>query len=304
MKNKKNNKLKKTKKENKKKNKITQVNKKLKKLNCSANLSDKEYSCYTDKSLDKIKKFWNIRHPDDKIQTNSSKDIWNSLKNKLQNTCNSEACWLRQKFMDGNLDKQMLNYTFAPNAPETWKKNPNTWLSSTDILQVMSQYEKKYPFFEFLGPSPIDFDKTKLFGECVWEEICRFNVKDMLKKSKKKIGMIFNTDPHNKPGEHWVALFLDLERNFLFYFDSVASRTPSPIMELIRRISSQLNHLNKQTNIIKNNVPHQKKNSECGIYCLYFITELLNGKEPEFFLSDRIKDDEIEKFRKYFFNFN
>tara|TARA_Y100001970_G_C14246331_1_gene868534 strand:+ start:1546 stop:2466 length:921 start_codon:yes stop_codon:yes gene_type:complete len=293
---------KKTKQNKNKRKRKTQKKKELKKLNCSGNTSKNDFTCYSDKSLDKIKKIWNLKHPDDKINENDTKKIWENLKNKLNNVCNSEACWLRQKFMEGNVDKEMLNYTFSPLSPPEWKKNPNTWLSSTDIIAVMSQYEKKYPFFEFLGPSPIDFDKTKLFGECVWEEICRFNVEDMLKKSKKKIGMIFNTDPHTKSGEHWIALFLDLERNFLFYFDSVAQRTPSPIMRLIERIIGQLNNLNKQVKIIKNNVPHQKKNTECGVYCLYFITELLKNKDPEFFLNDRIPDNEMEKFRKYFFN--
>lgn len=298
---------KKSKQKKNKKNKTKKVTnkkeKQMKKLNCSGNVSKHDFTCYSDKSIDKIKQLWNLRHSDDKILDNDTKEIWNKLKARMNNVCNSEACWLRQKFMEGKVDKEMLNYTFSPNAPLEWKKKPNTWLSSTDIIGVMNQYEKKYPFFEFLGPSPIDFDKTKMFGECVWEEICRFNVENMLKQSKKKIGMIFNTDPHNKSGEHWIALFLDLERKFLFYFDSVAQRTPSPIMRLIERIIGQLNNLNIKVKIIKNNVPHQKKNTECGVYCLYFISQLVKNVSPDFFLRDRITDDQIHSFRKYFFNY-
>ena len=37
--------------------------------------------------------------------------------------------------------------SFAPEAPKSWNKNPNEWLSSTDILKVMKQYEKAYRCF-------------------------------------------------------------------------------------------------------------------------------------------------------------
>ena len=50
----------------------------------------------------------------------------------------------------------------------------------------MKQYEKVYPCFEFMGPSPIDFDKRKMYGECVWEELCHFNLEDQIKKKKKR----------------------------------------------------------------------------------------------------------------------
>ena len=43
-----------------------------KKVNCSpkpeAEIND--FSCYTDKSLHKLKELWNARHPDAKITTN------------------------------------------------------------------------------------------------------------------------------------------------------------------------------------------------------------------------------------------
>ena len=52
----------------------------------------------------------------------------------------------------------MLEETFAPNMPDTWKKNPREWLDSDNITDVMKQYEKANPTFEFIGPTPIDYD--------------------------------------------------------------------------------------------------------------------------------------------------
>ena len=48
-----------------------------------------------------------------------------------------------------------------------------------------------------------------MYGECVWDELCNFNLSDEINKKKnKKIGIIFNTDPHYKGGAHWVFLSL------------------------------------------------------------------------------------------------
>ena len=54
----------------------------------------------------------------------------------------------------------------------------------------MKQYEKYYRCFEFIGPSPIDYDTHMYEGECVWKELCEFSLKDQIKSGKTKIGMI------------------------------------------------------------------------------------------------------------------
>ena len=40
-------------------------------------------------------------------------------------------------------------------------------------------------------------------------------------KSLNKIGIIFNTDPHNKSGSHWISLFIDVKKKIICFFDSV-----------------------------------------------------------------------------------
>ena len=51
-----------------------------------------------------------------------------------------------------------------------------------------------------------------------------------------------------------------------------------------------------------NTKSHQRENTECGIYCLYCISELLSGnKEPQDFLTKRISDDDMEALRYKFF---
>ena len=50
----------------------------------------------------------------------------------------------------------------------------------------MKQYESKFKYFKFIGPSPIDFDKKKHFGNCVWNgdvitKLFKFEVLVLLK---------------------------------------------------------------------------------------------------------------------------
>ena len=164
---------------------------KLIKLQCSPKTKKKGYSCLTDDAIYKLRDLWNIRHPDVAINSNDPKEIWEKMKDNMKSVCNKESCWLKQGFVNGQLNRE-LETSFAPASPSEWKKNPNEWLSSLDIMNVMKQYEDAYKCFEFIGPSPIDYDTHKLYGECVWEELCHFNLENQINNGKMKIGVIFN----------------------------------------------------------------------------------------------------------------
>ena len=273
-----------------------------KKVNCSPNPDKKNFTCYSDNALFKMKKLWNARHPRNKITTNTSKDIWHELRENMSSSCDRESCWLRSKFMDGKLDSELLNYTFAPKSPKIWKTDE--WLSSLDIEAVMKQYEKYYKCFEFLGPSPMDFDHHKLYGECVWEELCKLNISDMIKRHKNKIGIILNTDPHYKDGEHWISLFINIKKKYIIYFDSNGNPPPKEVKELITKITKQGKQIGIDFDVLINTLEHQKTESECGMYSLYFIIQMLKDKNKDYFLRNKIPDEEVFDLRKKYFNGN
>ena len=147
-------------------------NKRHTKLQCSpkAKGDDNKFTCYTSYDLQKLKKSWNIRHSDDLITSDEPKEIWTILKDRLHNVCNKESCWLRQNFVSSAIGTELLN-SFSPQQPKSWKKEPYEWLTTTDIQNVMKQYEDAYDDFEFIGPSPIDYDKN-VNNQCVWPELC------------------------------------------------------------------------------------------------------------------------------------
>ena len=286
----------------KNRNKTIKNSNDLKKVNCSPNPNNKNYTCYSDNALHKMKKLWNIRHPRNKIKTNDSKLIWSELKNNMSNSCDKESCWLRSKFMEGKLDSELLNYTFAPKAPNEWKSKPNEWLSSVDIESVMKQYEIYYRCFVFLGPSPIDYDTHKLYGECVWEELCKFNLSQEIKRNKNKIGVIFNTHPHYKSGEHWISLFINIKKKFIIYFDSNGNEPPKKVNKFVNDVISQGKQIGIDFKYYKNEIEHQETESECGMYSLYFIVEMLKDKSPTYFLENKIDDREVFNLRNKYFN--
>ncbi len=260
------------------------------------------FTCYTKASLFKLKNIWNARHGDSKITTNVPKEIWDYLSSHMANTCKRESCWLKKNWINQKLPKNILDNTFAPEQPDVWKKKPTEWLTSIDILDVMKQYEKTYKSFEFLGPSPVDFDTHKMYGECVWEELCKFSLKEMKSKGKTKIGIIFNTDKHTQPGSHWVAMFIDMKKQDIYYFDSYADEAPREIEKLGKKIQMQSETFGKKYKYIENKKRHQWSDSECGMYCLHFIIELVKGVSFKKIESKRIDDKFMKKLRNIYFN--
>lgn len=264
------------------------------------------FSCFTDKSLIKLRDAWNAKNSQDKILTSDGDAIHKELSLKLRDQCKTEACWV-DKLLDNNkaVAAEINENSFAPTQPQTWDQNPNEWLSSDEITRVMKQYENAYRNFKFIGPSPIDFDK-KMGNGCVWNELCKFNINQMLKQGKTKIGFIYNTDPHTKGGKHWISMFIDIKKGKIFFFDSVGDTAPKEIKDFVERVKEQ----GKQRGINfvydeNHPVEHQYGDTECGIYSLFFIVHMLQNKiTQEYMKTHVLKDKYMEAFRNKYFNKN
>lgn len=265
-----------------------------------------DQTCFTPEALDKLKNLWNARHKDDKIESDDAREIWSGLRNRFAGVCDSEKCWLRQSFAANKIDHDIVNYTFAPNSPPSWKNNPNEWLTSTDISAVMKHFERRYKQFAFIGPSPIDFDTHMMYGDCVWEDLCKFSISRMIKKRKRMIGIVFNTDPHTEDGEHWVSMFIDLSNKspYIFYFDSNGDPVKTEIMTFANRVIEQGKNVGLDIKFYQNHPrEHQQGDSECGMYSLFMIIELLTGRKTyEYFMTHTIPDKDVERFRGIYFN--
>ena len=251
-------------------------------------------TCYTTDTLQDIREAYN-KHHKDKISENDPKEIAHQLRKKLGKSCSQEDCWL-EEIQDGEKRRQLNELLFAPDRPNEWEKAPTTWLSNYDIADVLRQYEVAYPKFKLLGPSAIDYDYKEEGGKCVWEELCRLSLKEVMQHGKTKLGVIFNLDKHDGPGTHWVAMFIDLDENMIIYYDSAANPEPQEITRLKNEVITQAKQLDppKKMKLNKNITAHQSSNTECGMFCLFFIITCITRKlEPA--IKDKLKtSDKID----------
>ena len=271
-----------------------------KKLNCHPRKSKKRQTCYDDNELVILKDTWNKKR-DEKIVASNPMDIWNELKNKMAD-CPQELCWVDKIVNEGDV-KNKLYKNFAPKMPESWNTNKNEWLDSNNIKNVLDQYKEHYKNFTYFGPSPMDFDK-KIRGVCVWPELCHLSLKEQVKKGITKIGVVLNIDKHTKGGSHWVGLYMDLKERYIFYFDSCDGDTPKEVTAFTNKMANQAKDLKiKLRKYTNKGLQHQQGTTECGMYVLYFIINLLEKtKSVAYFKKNRIPDENMEEFRTIYFN--
>ena len=119
-----------------------------------------------------------------------------------------------------------------------------------------------------------------------------------------KIGVIFNIDPHYKEGSHWVAMFIDVRKEGIYYFDSYGERIPHKINKFGKDVIQQGKRLKLNFEFIKNKKRHQYKESECGMYSLFIIIQMIKGKQSfEDLANTHITDERMLRLRKEYFNF-
>lgn len=286
---------------------------------CAPTKEYKDGSCFDYETLVKIAKNYNKKYSD-KINISLNKeDLVNQLDNKLKQECNDQICWLKQSFTREILDDTIKN-TFRPEGPT----QKNGWLNTTHIDEVMEQYHEKYPNFLYLGTVPSDFEDLPILG------FQKINFDNLLKKGKYQLGMVINLDKHNQSGSHWVALYINLKKNQVYFFDSVGHKPIKSIKKFIDRVikymykkkygneiplkylekayekfdklSPQVQQALKQIDIRFNNVQHQKADSECGVYSINFILRMLQGESFDNIINNPVKDQEMEKCRQVYFN--
>jgi hypothetical protein len=281
------------------------------KEHCSPRKDKIEHSCLNKSFLIKIAKILNKHFKSKiKIKKASKKKLFEDVSKILKNnSCNSEICVFKNSKISKYFSKsdiENIKTFFRPEKPIKWEKNPNTWLTTVDINNVMEQYEKKYPHFKYYGATPIDFNLKYDDNTCMVSDICNIDINNI--KNKKCIGMVFNTDPHNRSGQHWFSMYVDLvgknmDKPAIYYFDSATpvesiEEIPVQIIKLIEKLQNQSNFM---FDIFFNDIKHQHGNTECGMYCLHFITEMLKGKDFLKYIQSNLTDKNIEKYRKKFF---
>jgi len=284
-------------------------NKMYKQEHCSPGENDVDGSCLDDDIVIKVAKTLNNMSKTDKklneITLNRSpEDIHDDVCKEISkiSNCSSEACWQKIKSLMEALgpDKEEFKNSFKPIMPDKWIQNYNEWLSTFDIEECLKQHMESDEKFYFYGAVPMDFRK------CSVSNLCNFEMKEHLINSKSKIGIVFNTDPSTKGGEHWISMYIDLGKhnsdNYgIYYFDSFGKKPSMEVKELIQKIINQGSQCNRKPLYFYNDYPYQKENSQCGMYSIHFIKSMLEGLSFEDYLDTKLNDGLMIQLRNQYF---
>ena len=97
-------------------------------------------------------------------------------------------------------------------------------------------------------------------------------------------------------------MFVDISTKQICYFDSGGDNAPIEVCKLKDKIQHQGKRLHIDFKFHKNYpFEHQMHDSECGVYCIYFIAEMLINPTFDRFKKKRITDKEMEKYRNIYF---
>lgn len=239
---------------------------------------------------------YNKEHPKEtkiSCKGRDTDDVWEELRSRLSSKCQT-----------GRAECIVASLLRRPKAPAEWTLNREEWLSSDDIDAVEKNYKQLFPDYYYVGSVPMDFDLQDETRKCVVSALCSMNLPQLAKKGYGRIGIVVNTDPHDGPGQHWVAVFADvrpeLEYPRVTYFDSYAHEPEPEIKKLMKRWKEQWDDSGahkKEMKMTFNKTRHQYKDSECGMYCLYFHYACI----MDIPMGEKMPDEVINTFRNLLF---
>ena len=88
--------------------------------------------------------------------------------------------------------------------------------------------------------------------------------------------LIINTDPHQLPGQHWIAIYF-LNKNTVEYFNT-SGRQPS-IKSIIKFMYKNAKYVIYNTSQLQSDY-----SMTCGAFCIYYLTDRLNVYSQKYIL--------------------
>jgi hypothetical protein len=143
-------------------------------------------------------------------------------------------------------------------------------LDNIQIDRYMKKVEKKHPHFIYIGTLPSNIHP-------------RFRINNNF-----DYGIVFNIDPSNKPGSHWVSVFIDNHpkddhTKSVEYYDSCGCPPPKRIDRYLKKQFGDKGYKYKINDVIHQNYLIKRGrrkmiNNMCGVYAINFIERRLHGE--------------------------
>ena len=186
-----------------------------------------------------------------------------------------------------------INENFKPVGPVDWALFSN--FVEDNVMRHLSRWDNT-----FLG-----LDVNLMDFQDYGGSLTKLNFTDngIMYNGKiyKTFGCVLNTmkmsGDLSKVG-HWVALFCDFRNpnaRTIEYFNSSGRSAPPELWSWMQTVPNC-------TPLNVSNIQHQKSETECGIYSIFFITARVCGICYKKFRETTISDERVNKFRKNMFN--
>lgn len=243
--------------------------------------------CMSSSTVKNIKKY--LETVVDK-EIHTAKDVIDVAKEVTN--CDSELCVAKNKKI------QRAAPEAAREAETNFKNvgpaNSVQWLNNENIDKCLELWRAKFPKFFHMEYKMRD-TAGRAVSKLNWAEIVkRYNF----------MACALNTDTSGGSGEHWVSFVVDIKGRTVEYFDSAGQTPHDEFVELVVQTANALSAIgpHKFQDVLVTSVEHQKGNTECGVYTLYYILSRLNGVSYKEFEFKRVPDELMIKFRKYIFH--
>lgn len=225
--------------------------------------------------------------------------------------CDSESCVLTSSQVKTKIGSDVINREIAIKFKEQGPKNSNDWLSNINIDKTLQKWAVEFDDLYVYPFCMSDFYKTRgslaTIRPCdiLEGKVSQKIASGTVTRPCKRMCCVLNTDVSTGRGIHWVCMFVDCTKNpiTIEYFNSAGN---PPFLNAVKWMEQSRAELIKCTGkqvetISVTSVPHQESDSECGVYCLFYIRKRLEGTPIQYFMDKRIPDIDMTEFRKYLF---
>jgi hypothetical protein len=249
--------------------------------------------------------------------------------------CSSESCVLMKLRQRRLVSEHDIRAEFARRFKPAGPRDSRALLSNSNIDGVLRRWADEFPDF---CPCPFAMADFETNGDAFASaDPAQLRLDGEARGAPcRTFACVHNTDISSGPGIHWVAVFVDMRPEpagpgqwSVEYFNSAGRPPARPIIRWMERVRAQLVAARAQLAAGKGlpaedaagnplpaegaagtvetravtSVAHQKSQTECGPYALYYIRRRLEGAPVDEFADPlrRVPDAAMEEFRRHLF---
>ncbi len=199
-------------------------------------------------------------------------------------------------------------------------KIPGHWhsvaLMNDHIDKTLDQWEEAHPDFCNIGFSMLNFadydgmpsQLIKNFATLYAGKGAKFihhdigdNERIKAQRPFRRFSIVINSDRLGGCGKHWTCIFIDCKTKALEFFNSSGNSPYPEILDWATEFISAVGQTCELRFVPVTSIRHQKGGVECGMYCLNYIDQRLQGVSPDAFKHDEVPDTKMTALRQRIF---